>query len=128
MFEPMFDARVAVFGLPAQFVVFAVGIAGMAIGLLWLRRILGDDPDPQSFWATADRRSGPSWTVILGLGFVGLVTILGATILAVLSSSGPEGASGQAVALYNALLIAGAVLTGLAVLLAVRVAWSRTRR
>ena len=53
-------------GIPPQVIVLAIGIVGMAIGFLWIRRITSLDEDPGSSFRRAHPHDGkgsrlPSW-------------------------------------------------------------------
>ena len=106
-------------GIPASVLVPAVGIAGLIVGFLWVRRITADDPDPQSFRATADRPPTPGTTSALGLAFLGLAMILAGTLIAWFGAT-PE--TDRHVWVPTALLVVGMAFDLAAI---VFVAWSR---
>jgi hypothetical protein len=60
---------------------FAVGLAGLVVGVLWLRRMTRGEPDPQSFRASASRPTDhlPATGIVMVGGLVGLVLLLLAT-------------------------------------------------
>ena len=45
MFSPMFDTQVAFFGIPHGVVLALLGMTGLVVGFLWIRRLV--DPDPE---------------------------------------------------------------------------------
>ena len=68
---PMFDNR-----LPVDPIVPAIAAIGLAIGLLWIRRIIPRGEEPTSFRATAARTS------VLPFLAVGILIALGVVIAA----------------------------------------------
>jgi hypothetical protein len=120
MFDPMWDPKVSVFGLPAEAFVAAAGLLGMTVGLLWIRQITRDDLDMHSFLETSHQASGPGWIGILGIALVGVLLILGAIFLA--RQDAPPASS-----LLVKVALGGALVAGSALLLAVRRAWYRIR-
>ena len=82
--SPMFDDRVSVVSLPAELIVLAVGVGGVVVGLLWLRRIVTVESEPHSFRATADRpRRWPAIAAVLAV-VVLLGVLFGVLLVALL--------------------------------------------
>lgn len=67
MFDPMFDSREQIFGLPPGMVVAAVGLTGLLIGFLWLRRIVEPDPETRIFAVYTRVRSRQRTALLAGL-------------------------------------------------------------
>ena len=118
MFEPMTAVRVEVFGIPAQAVLALLGLAGLVIGFLWIRRITGGDPAIQSFLATADRSGGPSVTLILGTALlgIGLMAIGILTVTTQSTSADPDPTNDVQTWLIVAGIVVDAAAVGLVVL------------
>ena len=115
----MFDVQTSMLGVPANVFMAAVGSVGLVVGFFWIRRITQGDSEPQSFLATADRDSGPAWIAIFGLALLGFVVILSAVYLKVLMT--------RRGSFLDQVIVGGAVLSGLAVVLAIRRLWYRFR-
>jgi hypothetical protein len=110
MFGPMYDPKVSVFGLPAEVLIFALGVTGSVIGLLWMRSITHDEPERTSFRAMADRTFVPPLSMIAGTALLGLVMMfLGA------------------MAIGSWLVIGGVALEVVAAALLARRLWDRSR-
>ena len=123
MFEPMFEPPAATFiGVPVAYVLLAAAAILAIIGVRWMLRIIGADPEPQSFYATADRGIGPSWHRIIAIAIAGLV-LIGAGFMVVILTSGPGGLN-----VNDLLLGAGGLLEAVAVAFGVRRVWYRARR
>ncbi|MEO8469550.1 MAG: hypothetical protein ABI573_07790 [Chloroflexota bacterium] len=67
MFEPMFDSRELIFGLSHRMVVAAVGLTGLLIGFLWIRRIFQPDPETRIFAVYTRVRSRQRTALLAGL-------------------------------------------------------------
>ena len=68
---PMFDSRVSLWGLPLSTAIFAVAVAVLVAGVLWLRRITSVEGEPRTFRATT--RPDPVDRVIRGLVLAAIV-------------------------------------------------------
>lgn len=75
MFDPMFDPRVQILGVPPGLVVLAFGLIGTVIGLLWIRRIFEPDPETRIFAVYSRVRSRQRTALLAGL-------VLGAVAIA----------------------------------------------
>jgi len=67
MFDPMFDPRVQILGVPPGLVVLAFGLIGTVIGLLWIRRIFEPDPETRIFAVYTRVRSRQRTALLAGL-------------------------------------------------------------
>ena len=67
MFDPMFDPRVQILGVPPGLVVLVFGLIGTVIGLLWIRRIFEPDPETRIFAVYSRVRSRQRTALLAGL-------------------------------------------------------------
>ena len=74
MFDPTFDTREQILGLPPGLVVLAFGLIGTVIGLLWIRRIFEPDPETRIFAVYTRVRSRQRTALLAGL-WLGAVAI-----------------------------------------------------
>ena len=63
--------------VPATFWPYAAGLAGLLIGAIWLRRVTGGEPEPQSFRAT----SGPQRDYLPVVGIVAAAALMALIVL-----------------------------------------------
>lgn len=68
-----------VFGMPPQVLLLAVAVAGMTIGVVWVRRITAVPGEPRSFRATAP----PGHDVLALAGLGALLLLVAAVVLLV---------------------------------------------
>jgi hypothetical protein len=76
---PMFDDRSTVLGVPGPLIVLAAAVIGSVVGIAWLRRIGGIEPEPRSFRATHGRRTP------FATSLAGAIVISGGVLLALLA-------------------------------------------
>ena len=72
MFDPMFESRELILGLPPGMVMVAVGLVGLMIGFLWLRRIVEPDPETRIFAVYTRVRSRQRTALLAGLVLAGV--------------------------------------------------------
>ncbi len=72
MFDPMFESRELILGLPPGMVMAAVGLVGLLIGFLWLRRIVEPDPETRIFAVYTRVRSRQRTALLAGLVLAGV--------------------------------------------------------
>jgi hypothetical protein len=72
LFDPMFDERPSILGVPVDLVLFAIGMALAVGGLLLWRRLLPSEPEAHSFRAT----NGGSHVWPNGLFAVGIALLV----------------------------------------------------
>jgi hypothetical protein len=81
LMDPVFDNRVALFGIPANVLVLAVAAVFVVAGCLLLRRISRVDPEAKSFRATDRLDATGVLTRAVALGAATFVLVLGALLL-----------------------------------------------
>lgn len=76
MFDPMFDTREQILGLPPGLVVAAVGLTGLMIGFLWIRRIVEPDPETRIFAVYTRVRSRQRTALLAGIALAAVAIAL----------------------------------------------------